>query len=307
MATKQQLIARWETQEGQQKVESLYQYFKVPAKLSVTLEQLHTLVDSLPYTDEVAPNLDWRGLHLGKDIYIRDLDLPRVRLDYSALRGNLHDGNWSGAVFDGADVTSLSFGLDLTRASFIKVNARKVRFTQSTLTGANFSEAKLIGAYLNKVPCNGANFSNADMRDSSCLGTDLRGANLTGTNLVRASLGHVLFDASTKIEGANFTGTSLSENFKAFVVERGGQPNPYEKPPDYDLAVFDATIALVQEGNKNGFLDQLLAVLTTIRQQLHDNPQYDWEPFVEASLPAHLQDLFYEVYEEGMGQAEYYM
>src|SRR5579884_864535 len=128
MATKRQLTARWETPEGQQVVEDLYRTFTT----GVTVEQLHAIVSTLPYVDEVAPHLDLRGLRRSrKVIFVRFLDLPGVRAEYSALRGNLSDGNWSGAIFDEADITQLDFELDLTGASFVKVNAKGTRFDKS--------------------------------------------------------------------------------------------------------------------------------------------------------------------------------
>lgn len=306
MATKQQLKARWETSEGKQKVEALYQAFRT----GTTLEQLHAIVASLPYRDEVALYLDLRGLYLGKSIFVRNFDLPGVRLDYSSLGGNLSNGNWSGAVFDGADVTRLSFALNLTGASFAKTNARKVSFVKSVLTEANFHEAKLVGAMLKEVPCNGADFSGADMRESWCARTDFRGADLSGANLGGATFGSILFDENTRIEGANFTGTSMSNDFEAFVMGHGEQPKP-EDDSDVEQATFAATIDLVQEKIKAGNLERrlggsVLATLTTIQQRLNNDPRYDWESFVEG-LPAFEKAIIYAAYEEGMGVYEDYM
>jgi uncharacterized protein YjbI with pentapeptide repeats len=306
MATKQQLIARWETPEGQQIVEDLYRTFTT----GVTIEQLHAIVSALPYVDEVAPHLDLRGFHLGKNIFVHNLDLPGVRLDYSSLGGNLSDGNWSGAVFDGANVTRLSFELDLTGASFVKANARKTWFMKSLLNKANFSEAKLIGAHLDDVPCNSANFSGADMREAMCAGCDFRGANLSHANLSSAVFGGVLFDDSTQIQGANFTGTSLSKDFRAFVTEHGEQPKPRDDS-DAEQATIAATVDLVQEQVQAGNLERrlgeaVLAALATVQQRLNNDPHYDWESCVEI-LPATEKAIIYAAYEEGMGVYEDYM
>ena len=306
MATKQQLRARWETPEGLQKREVLYQAFRSKAATPLTKEQLHELMNTLPYADEVSPRLDLRGLQLTKDIFVRNLDLPGVRLDYSALRGNLSDGNWSGAVFDEADVTRINFSLDLSNASFIKADARKAWFTQSILTRADFNEAKLIGAYLKEVPCNGASFRKADMRSSSCVKTDFRGADLTEANLSSAALGGLLFDEDTIVRDADFTGTALDDAFEAFIARAGAKPKVNKKTSDDEVATFDATLVLLQESNRDGSLSPLITTVAMIRQHIKEDVDYDWEPLLEPLSPQ-LQEIFWEAYEEGMGRAEFYM
>ncbi|HEU5228727.1 MAG TPA: pentapeptide repeat-containing protein [Ktedonobacteraceae bacterium] len=306
MATRQQLKARWETPEGQQKVQALYQTFGT----NTTSEQLHAIVASLPYVDEVAPDLDLRGLQINKNIFVRHLNLPGVRLNYSSLRGIISDGTWAHAVFDDANVSQLSFHVDLTEASFVNANARKARFAQSILSRANFSGAKLIGAQLDDALCNEANFSGADLREAVCTKSDFRGANLSGANLSNATLGSILFDLSTKTAGANFAGAAMSKDFRAFVSEHGETPKPADDT-EAELATIKATIAFVQEQVNSGNIERsqaepVLATLNTILQRMASDPHYDWEAFVE-SLPPNDKTLFYAAYEEGMGNYEYYM
>ncbi len=279
MATKQQLRKRWETEEGQRCVNALMEAVRQKAPI----DQFCEIVKNLPFKDEVAPNLDLRGLRFKELLFLRDLDLSEARLDYAVFGGSLVECTMVGTVFDGAEAVNLLLQHNFTRASFINANLKGANFLSSLLNSANFTGAKLQSASFKEAICAGATFTNANLRFALCANTDFRGANLSGADLTEASLGGVRFDTHTQLEGTNLTGAAMDRDLRDFAKRTGAIVQ--ERLGAHELEEFDATTAVLKERNTDGRFTTVLKRMATLREILLHEPMYDWGTHLANEIP----------------------
>ncbi|GAA5029207.1 pentapeptide repeat-containing protein [Streptomyces siamensis] len=103
-------------------------------------------------------------------------ELPSIDLSHTCLAGakltghGLRRAHWSGAQFEGSD---------LTQARLRGAILRKAQFKDATLHGTDLSSAKMADAEL----------CGADLRGADFGGVDLTGVDLTGAKLIGAQLG----------------------------------------------------------------------------------------------------------------------
>lgn len=146
-----------------------------------------------------------------------DCDLRHVP---ASLFGNTFAGiNLTGAVFDGADLSTTSFnGANLTSASLRQVNLRTTDFSNATMNGAILDGDALAHAVLSNTRLSGASMQ--CVSQSACVDlsqTDLSGlcmsgglsqVNLTGANL--SGLKAVCSGGPFNMHSANLTNVNLS-------------------------------------------------------------------------------------------------
>jgi uncharacterized protein YjbI with pentapeptide repeats len=292
MSTKQQLRSRWQTPEGEPRVKALMAALSSGAPTG----QLAEIVKGLPYAEETAPALDLRGLRFKELLTLHDLDLSGARLDYAVLGGHLVNCRLVGATLDGFEAVNLSLQQDFTRASFVGANLKGARFTETTLVGANFTKAKLASANLARADCTGALFVEADLRFATCASTDFRGANLSSARLNDASLGSVLFDAQTRFDGADLTGAAmdadLAQSAAHAATVRPGQG-------DYELAEFDAALAVLKQRNRDGHLRGAIERMEALRPRMQHEAGFDWGSQLSRELPAAIMAEVTDAVQEG--------
>lgn len=292
MATKQQLRNRWKTPEGEQRAKAIMAALAHGA----SVESLHELVQGLPLAEEVAPTFDLRGLRFKELLTLRDLDLSGARLDFSILGGHLVNCRMVGTVFDGFEAVNLTLQHDFSRASFVGANLKGVRFTDSILAGANFTKAKLQSANLQNADCTGAIFAEADMRFTTCAYADFSGADLSGARLNDASIGGIRFDAHTRFAGADLTGAAMDPELEQFArqaaIMRASQG-------DYELAEFDAALAVLKERNSDGHLSRAIRRMEELRPRLQREPGFDWGTQLANELPADIMAEVADAVQEG--------
>jgi uncharacterized protein YjbI with pentapeptide repeats len=281
MATKQQLRSRWKTPEGEQRATAIM----AALAQRTSSERLREFVQGLPFVEEVAPALDLRGMRFKELLTLRDVDLSGARLDLSILGGHLANCRMVGTVFDGCEAVNLTLQGDFSHASFAGANLKGVRFTGSILAGANFTKAKLQSANLQNADCTNAIFADADMRFTTCAYADFNGADFSRASLNGSSLGGVRFDERTRFAGTDLTGAVMDPGLERFArqaaimqASQGG----------YELAEFDAALAVLKEANSDGHLTQVLRRMEELRPRLQREPGFDWGTQLAGELTAEL-------------------
>lgn len=130
LATREQLIARWETTEGLSLAEEVRQALtptRKPGKPVATpsggvvalAADLRQRLARLPFADEVAPQLDLRGLHdSNHDLDLIHVDLTGARLDYVYEISIISECKLDAVVLDGCRAINGSFSGDFSQVSF---------------------------------------------------------------------------------------------------------------------------------------------------------------------------------------------
>ncbi len=151
------------------------------------------------------------------------------------------DANVSGVNFTNADLTLASLDsakgltieqlrsaasieyvnlsrLDMTNWDFSNLDLTSVKFTDSTISGANFTNADLTSAGFENATVNGANFTNANLTSAGFENATVNGANFTNANLASADFG------GTTVSGADFTNANLTSahlyGAKGLIIEQ---------------------------------------------------------------------------------------
>ena len=128
------------------------------------------------------------------------------REEHSDIMPNLSKENFSGARFDGANLS----GVDLSEAYFNQAHLIRANLHGANLRGACFTQANLHGADLSGANLRGANLFGAELDEAILSGADLRFANLRGADLIIADLsGADLYQAN--LEGARLIQARLIE------------------------------------------------------------------------------------------------
>jgi uncharacterized protein YjbI with pentapeptide repeats len=304
-ATREELIARWETDEGKtlaggalQALHSSTRARPGPIKPLDTafLQQLQTL----PFVAEVAPQIDLRGLHLeGKLLGLEERDLSSVRLDYAFPIHFISNCRVNGAILDYTFSVYGSFlradlqGISLAGASFQGGSFTRANLSEANLQGTRLALADLALANCSRANCSGADLRFSDAHDANLCGADLREADFTESNL-----GDVIFDAQTLVQGANFKGALLSDDFRAFAQQAGALLNEGQTYAARGLAQFDAALTHLRRNNLDGHLDTAIALIQTERETFARDPDYPYyEGIANTFAQAGITPLMHEVME----------
>lgn len=308
-ATREELIARWETDEGKNLAREALQALRSPAGAkpgpsrpldAAFLQQLQIL----PFALEVAPQIDLRGLHLeGKLLGLEERDLSSVRLDYAFPIHFISNCRVNGAIFDytfsvyGSFLRANLQGISLAGASF-----RGGSFTRANLSEANLQGTRLALADLAQANCSRANFSGADLRFCDVHDANLCGADLREADFTEGNLGDVIFDAQTLVQGANFKGTLLSDDFRTFAQQAGALLNEGQTYSARELAQLDAALTHLRQNNLDGHLDAAITLIQAEREKFAldaDYPYYEGieDAFAQAGITPFMDEVM-EMWED---------
>jgi uncharacterized protein YjbI with pentapeptide repeats len=323
-ATREQLLARWETTEGQQLAERVCRALdplragrKAPWQgRNAGVQQLDALlvgqIAQLPFADEVSPQIDLRGLHLpGEDehINLKYTNLSNVRLDYAYRISKIIGCEVRGAVLDGAISINGSFSREaLSGISLVGAAFRGGSFNACDLTEANLRGASLVLVKMSKARCVDADISGVDLRFADLHDTDLSGTDLRETTLTEANLADVIFNNGTRLQGADLRGALLSPDFRAFAQQSGAQLSKEQTFWAKTLAEYDAVIRVLQKENTDGSQDEAIRLMTSIRNKLANDPEgFSFEEAVkQAGNPPWIEHV-YEIWGEVSRRLVYYI
>ncbi|HLG66083.1 MAG TPA: pentapeptide repeat-containing protein [Ktedonosporobacter sp.] len=311
-ATRQQLEDRWEIEEGKQILETIQAMYYERS----LVEQLPQLVARLPFSDEVAPHLDFRGIHT-PDAYLDliEVDLSGARFDYARNLQNITACQMIGTTFDYVSIIRGNhFENDFTNASFVQATLQGCRFRLCNLSNTNFREARLAVVTFDGTSCRNASFVEADLRFSSLGVADLRGADLRGADLTEAGLAEIQFDEQTQLQGAILRGAFMNETFHTFARQRGAILGGAEHSVHaYTLACVDTLIKILQEPdyNPDGHLTPALPYVQAQREKLAQDTEYEWSTPLVYQLSADFSEDFanevLNLYGEAIKGLPYYL
>jgi uncharacterized protein YjbI with pentapeptide repeats len=287
------LKSRWKEPPGTATVERLVAALTARDEPAV----LHELLTGMQCADEVAPAPDLRGINLDQVSNLWELELPGARFDGATLGANLVDCHMPGAVFDRATATNLSIGREFTGASFIASRFKGCHFTGSVLVDADFTDARLQSAMFGDTDCRRASFRNADLRFAGFDGADLSGADLSDADLTEGSLLRVRHDEKTKLVGAKLDGAYLDEDLRALAEQANA--SLAEAKGAFEVAGYDATIAVLERRNQDGHLNPVIAAMRGLRDRVAANSSFDWSAALERDLPEAMWNEVLDAYEEG--------
>jgi uncharacterized protein YjbI with pentapeptide repeats len=289
LATREQLVARWETPEGQQLAEDARRALD-PVRVgqrTLRFNGLRTLdaallaqVARLPFADEVKPSIDLRGLHVGTEdprIGIKSIDLSHVRLDYAYEIDRIIQCRTDGAILDGVrSYNGMFTDATLTGISFVGASLNGGSFQYSDLSASHLQGAHLVKTDLSKTKCIGTNFLGADMRFADLRHADLSGADLREADLTEANFSAVTFTEQTRLQGANLHGAHLGPDFRAFAERSGALLTPRKTYHIKMMVEMEATARALQRYNSDGRYDDAIAALNDARELFRQNPDYSY-------------------------------
>ena len=302
MSTREQLEARWLTEEGKQVATEVSQALFKQASVKTLVQ----LVTPLPYIEEVAPALDLRGLNTEKqDLGFLWTDFSGAHLEYVYDIRIINGCQMRGTFLDGCYAVNSVFYEDFTRASFVESILQGVRFSDAKAPEANFTRAHLACAWLNRANFQKATFVDADMRFTFCPSADFRGADLSGADLTDASLGFILFDQETRLQGTNLIGTDINDDLRAFALESGAILG--ENQGAYDLAELDTTVKILRKMNTDGRFDEAIERLIQIRDHIPGHPMYPWISELKPYISQEILDEVLDVDQQAIKTMGYYL
>src|SRR6185312_10620807 len=130
MLSAAQLRDRWKSPEGKARVRLLRNVLCGKANLT----DFSASLTGFSGAEEVAPELDLRGIDLARLVVMQSLDLSGAQFDAAKLSGGFGGSKLARAVFDEASGSNVDFGTcDLQGSSFV----------QAKLPGAVFFRANL--------------------------------------------------------------------------------------------------------------------------------------------------------------------
>lgn len=307
-ATREELIARWETEEGKALAGEALQALRSPAGSkpgpirpldAAFLQRLQVL----PFVTEVAPQIDLRGLHLeNRDLDFNERDLSGVRLDYAFPINFISDCRVAGTIFDHTYSVYGSFlQEDLQGISLVGASFPGAVFSRANLSEANLQGACLALANLTYANCSQANLQGVDARFSDANHANLCGADLREASFTESNLGAVAFDEQTLVQGADLRGCNLSNDFRAFARQRGALLTDEQTSSVKELAQLDATLKHLRQNNIDGHLNVAITLVQAERDKFEQDSDYQYyqgmeEAFARAGSP----QLFDEVMQAWM-------
>lgn len=307
--TREELIARWETEEGKILAEEAMRALRSPAGSKPgPIQPLDAAflqrLQAFPFVAEVAPQIDLRGLHLeGKALGFKERDLSGVRLDYASPIHFIHDCRVAGAIFDYAYSVYGSFlQADLRGISLVGASFQGGVFSRSNLSEAHLPGARLALAELAHANCSRADLRGADVRFSNAHHANLRGADLREANFSESNIGAVTFDEQTQVQGTDLRGCNISDDFRAFAQRRGALLTDEITSSTKELVQLDATLKRLRQNNTDGHLDAVIPLVEVEREKFVRDPAYQYyeglqEAFAQAGSPQWIDEVM-EVWAE---------
>lgn len=301
-ATREQLIARWETAEGRDLAEEVQLAVNPTRTRNLTSDirmpfpdNLRQRLAGLPFVDEVAPRLDLRGVHTAQnDLFLIQIDLAGAHLEYARL-GLIKNVRLDGAILDDCVAINSAFSGNLSQVSLAGATLNGVKFRKIDLTRSQLQGARLVKTELREAVCSEASFLGADLRFSDCLRADFRGADLREVDFTEASLKDIRFNEQTRLRGAKLQGAKMRDDFRAFAQQAGAQLGEFQNAQNF--AELDVTIKMLQ-GSENPRMLAALPILRSVRADLARTPEQDWSDAVsEALANAGYSDLVEEVFD----------
>ncbi|WP_224245484.1 pentapeptide repeat-containing protein [Hyalangium gracile] len=293
-STRKQLKKRWEEPPGRAILERLHQrILALDSPDSREPRELFSLLEGLPFRDEVAGGRDLRGVPLEGGV--RGVDFSGWDFSYAKLEFSLVDCDLRGARFDEAVVNG-SITNDLRGASFRKANLRGGFFQGVDARNCCFDGAKLMSAGFQGANLEGSSFQGANCNGAIFVGANLVGCNFQGAILDEASLQEVRLDKTTDLRGA-----SLINLFNEDHRDNAGRL--LHAGTDWRLATYDETTrsgedssaqaievlgALVKrlEGEREPRGQRLLELTNQLRGELRQHYQDSWYEQLLARVPA---------------------
>lgn len=197
-------IDRWleiiySAEDSKKTLDSIRKEVRYPEKLS-------SLLEGLPYREEVPEGKDLRGALLGS---AEKFDFQGYDFSYAQI-SSFSYCNLSHARFDYTyNIISLSSILD--GASFRNANLRKSHLDESQIRNACFDGADLMSVRFTDSDLTGSSFRNAKCMRASFSGANLVGCDFRGANLIDASFHHTKLDKTTDLRGANLINARFEE------------------------------------------------------------------------------------------------
>lgn len=209
MATAEQLKSRWLEGRGAFVKESLVHLLGASGgRISLKKERYQgfpvdweSLLEGLPFREEVPNGKDLRGIVLGGRLW--NADFSGIDFSYAVLGLHFHQSNLCGARFDFADVEGQSFHDNLDGCSFRGADLRNADLADSNVRNCCFDKAKLSKASLNRSNLSNSSFINANLIGANLNGSNLQGCNFQGALFKNATLTDTLVDKATDFRGAN--------------------------------------------------------------------------------------------------------
>ena len=269
MATKAQLIERWEEETGKKIAKKLDEYFEQDGKYP---EHLEVILKDLPYREEVPEGKDLRAVSLGPS---RELNLQGYDFSYASIEA-LYQCKLNHARFDFVSGARHLTGI-LDQGSFRKVRFRKCYLFSSSIQNACFDEADLMQARFTHSDLSGSSFRNAKCKETSFYKANLMGCDFRGANLTDATFTGALLDKTTDLRGANLTNLYCKEH-------RDNEGTLIAPATDWRQATYDETTIFGE--------DPLLQDLEDIRDARYMLKEtYLSEEPAAISLDHHLAEL----------------
>lgn len=197
MASAAKLRARWKEGDGPARVQRIaHALMTNPSSIATSLS---SLLEGLPFRQEVATGCDLRGIVLFGGT--SGANLSGCDFSHAKLEFNLFDCNLTGACFDHVAGVAALTG-DLRGTSFRHADCRGGFLSGADLRQACFDDAQLKGARFDASDLRGASLARAD-----CVGTTFVGARLEGCNFQKANLQESCWqgsslDGTTDLRGA---------------------------------------------------------------------------------------------------------
>jgi uncharacterized protein YjbI with pentapeptide repeats len=212
MASKKQLIDRWNVEPWRSVNQGLYQFAVDQAMQgwrSPDSNRLFGMLDGLPFREEVPSGRDLRGsafpgaqrMNLRETHFtyspgitgFRDCDLFQARLN--SIHGDVYE---LGGLFEQTSFES---------ARLHKALADHSRFDRCDFTGADMTSVMLRGSDLR-----GCVFRNADLSYADLQECDVRDCDFKGANLTEVLFGAVILDETTDLRGATLVNLHTEEH-----------------------------------------------------------------------------------------------
>jgi uncharacterized protein YjbI with pentapeptide repeats len=304
-------MERWTTPPGIDVSLRLHQYIRsrdieIGSELlagpeAAARDMMKSLIDGMPFVDEVAPALDLRGLKFEPLVWLRCIVLDGARFEHSELPA-MAASSARRCAFDQCTAKGVRLGGNFAECSFREARLRECDFCGSVLEAADFGGAQLTNCRFVESDCRRANFSGAKMRFVEMPMADLCGANLSGADLTDAVLGKVRFDDSTRMAGAVLTGASVSPDFLAYSLEAGAVRQE-SVPSAWVIAVLDDTCRRIERQRgvaEESLIDAALTHVKDAKARYLNDPAFDWMNRIETECPPHLRALVFEAWQDAM-------
>jgi uncharacterized protein YjbI with pentapeptide repeats len=279
MTSTKNLRSRWKTTSGKIAARAVENALRHGSDI----DELHGYTAGMPYIDEVAPNLDLRGIELPNLVAVRASDLSGVRFDAAQMNWNFGGCTLRKAVFDRANGHNVDFGgCDLSGGSLVGARLPGAIFYGARLIDSDLSGIRMHSGQLKGADCRGAKFVGADLRMVWAADADIRGADFREANLVGASLGRVKWNETTRFEGAQMSWEGTPTGISTQAIAQGAKLT--SEKAEWQLGLVDATRKVLEERNRSGKLTRIVRRMETLRLDVERDPQTLWANKLQKEL-----------------------